>query len=59
MAGSHHFERNCEKGEVKNEIESRILAKKHDAFFQDWLKSMRSKYKIHINRELLNEMEIN
>ena len=44
--------------EVKNEIESKILSEKQDAFFQDWLKGLRSRTEININKDLLNEMEI-
>jgi foldase protein PrsA len=44
--------------EVKDEIESKILSEKQDAFFREWLKGVRSKYEININQSLLNQMEI-
>jgi parvulin-like peptidyl-prolyl isomerase len=44
--------------EVKNEIEAKILSEKQDAFFQNWLKDIRLRYKIAVNKDLLNQMEI-
>jgi hypothetical protein len=43
--------------EVRNEIEARILQRRKETFFQDWLNNLRNDYRVEVNEDLLSKME--
>jgi hypothetical protein len=44
--------------EVMPEIESRLLRQKHEVFYEKWLEKLRSNFKVKVNQDMLNKVEL-
>ncbi len=44
--------------EVMTQIEERLLSEKQEAFFSDWIETLKSRYIVKVNRDVLNKLEI-
>ena len=44
--------------EVMGRIEKQLMAEKQEAYFQDWIERLRTRYPVNINRGVLNTLEI-
>jgi parvulin-like peptidyl-prolyl isomerase len=43
--------------EVASEIEKRLLSQKEEAFFNEWLKTIRDAFPVSIDQDLLEKLE--
>lgn len=44
--------------EVIHEIESQLLRQKHEVFYKKWLEKLRSDFKVKVNQDMLNKLEL-
>ena len=44
--------------EVIHEIESLLIRQKHEVFYKKWLKKLRSDFKVKVNQDMLNKLEL-
>ncbi len=44
--------------EVISQIEEKLMAEKQEAFFSEWIETLRSRYPVKLNKDLLTRLEI-
>ena len=44
--------------EVIHEIESQLIRQKHEVFYKKWLEKLRSDFKVKVNQDMLNKLEL-